>query len=292
MNRLKRYFTNFRLRKRLLALADAFIVVIAGLIANFPLPLYGDRIGRPDLLAIFSLSVVSCFACLMLFGAYNKLWRYFSGRDYLSCVYGCVSGMAVAYLLMLATSQKIFIGFSIVHMILTIAGICLFRFIFKDAFMVLVKTGEEASKRRRCLIIGAGEATRMILREIQKSDDAKKGINNSVHLINPVCIVDDDRSLVGKKVCDVLVAGTTSDIPKIVRLERIEQIIFSIPSCPPADRQKILHVCSRTGLPLKIIPFLGSLVDDSSENDGHLVSQLRDIKVEDLLGRAPIISEF
>lgn len=288
MNRLRLYFTNFRLRKRLLALADAFIVVIAGLIANFPLPLYGDRIGRPDLLAIFSLSVVSCFACLMLFGAYNKLWRYFFGRDYLSCVYGCVTGMAVAYLLMLATSQKIFIGFSIVHMLLTVVGICLFRFIFKDAFMVLVKTGKDESKRRRCLIIGAGEATRMILNEIKKNDDAKKGINNSVHLINPVCIVDDDRELIGKKVCDVLVAGSTSDIPKIVSLERIEQIIFSIPSCPPADRQKILHICSRTGLPLKIIPFLGSLVNEDYNEDGHLVSQLRDIKVEDLLGRAPI----
>lgn len=289
MNRLKLYFTNFRLRKRLLALADAFIVVIAGLIANFPLPLYGDRIGRPDLFAIFSLCVVSCFACLMMFGAYNKLWRYFSKRDYLSCVYGCVTGMAVAYILMQVTSQKVFVGFFIVHLILTVFGICLFRYIFKDAFMTLVKTGEESSKRRRCLIIGGGSATRMILGEIRKAEEnVKNGINNSVQLINPVCIVDDDNDLIGKKIENVLVAGATSDIPKIVKLEHIEQILFCIPSCPPADRQKILHICSRTGLPIKIIPFLGSLVNENGNGDGHLVSQLRDIKVEDLLGRDPI----
>lgn len=289
MNRIKLYFTNFRLRKRLLALADAFVVVVAGLVANFPLPLYGDRIGRPDLFAIFSLSVVSCFACLMMFGAYNKLWRYFSKRDYLSCIYGCVTGMVVAYLLMLATMQKVFIGFFIVHLVLATIGICLFRYIFKDAFVSLVKKGAEESKRRRCLIIGGGNATKIILGEILKADEnAKKGINNSVNLINPVCIVDDDSELIGKSVCGVLVAGGTSDIPKIVKLERIEQIIFCILSCPPADRQKILHICSCTGLPVKIVPFLGSLVDDNGNDGGHLVSQIRDIKVEDLLGRDPI----
>ncbi|WP_407444999.1 polysaccharide biosynthesis protein [Fibrobacter sp.] len=289
MDSLKLYFTNFRLRKRLLAMADAFIVVVAGLIANFPLPLFADRIGRPDLFNIFALSLVCCFAGLMLFGAYNKLWRYFSKRDYLCCVKGCVLGLSVAYVLFFLTTGLIFVAFFTMHLLFTIIGVCLFRFVFRDAFMTLVKTGMDDAKRRRCLIIGAGRSTQMILKEIRKAgeDAAKKdGVSNSVHFINPVCIVDDDRSVIGKNVDGVLVVGGTADIPKIAKLERIEQIIFSIPSCPPADRQKILDICSHTGLPVKIVPFLGSLIDGGG--DGHLVSQLRDIKVEDLLGRAPI----
>lgn len=291
MEKVKIYFTNFRLRKRLLALADAFIVVVAGLIANYPLPLFADRIGRPDLFNIFAVSVVCCFAGLMLFGAYNKLWRYFSKRDYLSCVKGCVCGMLVAYVLIYLTTKEVYVAFFVMHVLFTVAGVCIFRYTFRDAFMTLVKTGMDDAKRRRCLIIGAGNATRMILREIRKAKDEntkKEGINNSVQLINPVCIVDDDRGLIGKEIEGVLVAGGTDDIPKIAKLERIEQIIFCIPSCPPADRQQILDVCSKTGLPVKIIPFLGSLVEDGDSGSSHLVSQLRDIKVEDLLGRDPI----
>ena len=88
----------------------------------------------------------------------------------------------------------------------------------------------------------------------------------------------------------VLVAGGTSDIPKIAKLERIEQIIFAIPSCPPKDRQVILDLCGKTGLPVKVLPFIGTLVDTSEVGDGstNFVSQIRDIKVEDLLGRPPI----
>ena len=77
---------SFRLRKRVLALSDALIVVIAGLVANYPLPLFAERVGRPDQFLIFVTCVICCFGSLLFFGAYNKLWRYFSKRDYLSCV--------------------------------------------------------------------------------------------------------------------------------------------------------------------------------------------------------------
>ena len=58
MKEIRKLFTNFRLRKRLLALSDAFIVVIAGLLANFPIPIYAERIGRPELFAFLSTCVV------------------------------------------------------------------------------------------------------------------------------------------------------------------------------------------------------------------------------------------
>ena len=86
----KALMNSFRLRKRVLALADAFVVAVSALIANYPLPLFADRIGRPDLFVIIITSIICCFGSLLFFGAYNKLWRYFSKRDYLSCVKGIV----------------------------------------------------------------------------------------------------------------------------------------------------------------------------------------------------------
>ena len=93
MSKLMGLFTCFRIRKRILALADAFIVVVAGLFANYLLPLYAEPIGRADLFAIFFLSVFMCFSGLLFFGAYNKLWRYLNRYDFLSCVKGVFVGI-------------------------------------------------------------------------------------------------------------------------------------------------------------------------------------------------------
>ena len=288
----KALMNSFRLRKRVLALADAFIVVIAGLAANYPLPLFADRIGRPDQFLIFVTCVICCFGSLLFFGAYNKLWRYFSKRDYLSCVKGIVVGIAVAYGLVYLFQHKLFWEFAILHAVFATVGISLFRYLFRRTFVSLVATGHQEAERKRTMIIGAGNAAQLLLNEIRNNQaDANHGEDTgSAKDINPVCLIDDDRYKIGKPVNGMLVAGTTSDIPKVVRELQIEQIIFAIPSCPPKDRQTILDICGKTGLPVKVLPFIGSLLDTSAVGTGStsFVSQIRDIKVEDLLGREPI----
>jgi FlaA1/EpsC-like NDP-sugar epimerase len=76
------------------------------------------------------------------------------------------------------------------------------------------------------------------------------------------------------------------EIPKFVQQEEIEQIIFAIPSCLEDERHKILDICSKTKLPIKIVPFLGNLIFD--DQNPTILNQIRDIKVEDLLGRDPV----
>lgn len=282
LNKIRLLFANFRLRKRLLAVADACIVVFAGLVANVPLPLFAERIGRPDLIVIFALTVLTCFGSLIFMGAYNKLWRYFSKKDYLSCIYGCLLGMFLGYFLLYLTTEKVFVEFQILHFIVATFGICAFRYLFKDAFMVLLKTGIDEAHRKRTMIIGAGNASLALLREFKVASEDMSS-DNAASKINPVCLIDDDRDKIGKTFEGVLVAGGTSEIPKIARLERIEEILFCIPSCPAPDRQKILEICNDTNLPVKVVPFLGNIVES-----GNYVGQIRDIKVEDLLGREPI----
>jgi len=288
----KALMNSFRLRKRVLALADAFVVAVSALIANYPLPLFAQRIGRPDLFLIIVVSIICCFGSLLFFGAYNKLWRYFSKRDYLSCVKGIVMGIAVAYGLVYLFHKDLFWEFALLHAFVAVVGVSLFRYLFRRTFVSLVSTGMHEAERKRTMIIGAGNAAMLLLNEIRNNqNDASHGENTgSAKNINPVCLIDDDRYKIGKPFNGVLVAGSTSDIPKVVKELRIEQIIFAIPSCPPKDRQTILDICGKTGLPVKVLPFIGSLLDTSAVGTGStsFVSQIRDIKVEDLLGREPI----
>ena len=291
MSQFKQIFINFRLRKRLLALVDGFIVFVAGLLVNIPLPAFADRIDRADLFSFLLLCAFSCFACQLLFGAYNKLWRYFNLSDYLSCVKGIIGGFVIASLLYYIIAGNLFIGFTVLTGIIAVVGVCLFRYLFKGTFISLVNAGLEEGKKRRTMIIGAGEATRVLLDEISRlqSPEEKGAVGaTETYGIYPVCLIDDDRYKIGKPFHNVLVAGSTSDIEKIARLEHIEQIIFAIPSCPPKDRAVILDLCGKTGLPVKILPFVGSLQDVSETQKSNYISQIRDIKVEDLLGREPI----
>ncbi len=292
MSKMLGLFSNFRIRKRVLALADGFIVVVAGLFANFFLPLFANSIDRADQFAIFFLSVILCFSSLLFFGAYNKLWRYLNRYDFLSCIKGVFVGLLVTHVFFYIMRGSLHWQFALVQALIASFGVCLFRYMFRKTFVSLVATGHHEAMKKRTMIIGAGNATKLLLDEIRNSaKDAEKGVATSnASKINPVCLIDDDRYKIGKPFEGVLVAGTTSDIPKIAKQENIEQILFSIPSCPPKDRQVIMDLCGKTGLPVKVLPFVGTLLDTSNVGTGetNFATQIRDIKVEDLLGRDPI----
>jgi FlaA1/EpsC-like NDP-sugar epimerase len=196
-----------------------------------------------------------------------------------------VLGYSVAICLYYIITDVSYLRFSALSCVLTAIGICLFRFVFRDAFLTIAEVGRKDAERKRTMIIGAGEAGKLLITEINRLP-AVAGAPK----IEPVCLIDDDRNKIGSTVCGVLVAGGTRDIVKVAKAENVEQIIFAIPSCPPKDRKAILSICSKTGLPVKVLPFIGSLLDSSSVGDGStsFVEQIRDIKFEDLLGRDPV----
>lgn len=281
---MKNILKKFRYRKIVLALADAFIIATSALISNFLLSAFNLDISGKTLTVSIVMSVVSCGISLLAFGAYNKMWRYFNRKDYLSCIYGTLFGMASACLFFKIMKGNLPVTYSVIHTLISTAGICIFRFIFKQTFIELVDTGIKESEYKRTMIIGGGQACKMLLKEIQNAQ--KSPNSNSSALFNPVCIIDDEKSKIGTEINGVTVVGSTADIHRFADEKKIEQIIFAIPSCLEDERQRILDICSKTNLPIKIIPFLGNLIFD--ENHSTLLGQVRDIKVEDLLGRDPI----
>lgn len=137
----------------------------------------------------------------------------------------------------------------------------------------------------RTMVIGAGSAAKMLMKEIYNAKNSPYIADKIAAEFDTVCIVDNDPEKLGMVIYGTKVVGGTDDIPRLVKEMDIEQIILAIPSLNENDRKNIIDICNETKLPLKIIPFIGSLILDSATT---ILEQVRDINVEELLGRDPI----
>ena len=283
---MKELVKKFQFRKIVLAVADGFIVVIAALLSNFVLTEFGYGITQHSMVISITVSVFCCVAAQFMFGAYSKLWRYFNAKDYLSGVYGSATGVFAASVFVYVIRGNLPVLYAVLHGVTAIIGVCLFRFAFKQTFVELISCGRnEAKKNKLTMIVGGGRAANMLLGEIFQAHECP---NQTEVPYLPVCVIDDDTSKIGTKLRGVPIVGTTSEIKKYVEQMHIEQIIFAIPSCLEDERKRILDICAKTDVPVKVIPFISDLIFENTDSKQTLLNQIHDIKVEDLLGREPI----
>lgn len=274
----------FNLRKLVLTLADIIIITISGIVLNYVLSLTGviGAEASRGLLYYIVINLITCVLMMFAFGAYSRLWRYFNVKDYIACALAMASGFTIGYLILLAFGRPPRIIFNSLYFLISTAGVLAFRFIFKKAFLDLTEAGRN-EKRERTLIVGAGNAARMILTEI---DNAKYDANNQISNILPVCLVDDDITKLRSSINGVPIVGTCPEIPKVCTDYQITNIIVAIPSCEEEQKRKILDYCSATECKIKVIPYLSELLFD--DKNSTLITQAKEIKIEDLLGRKPI----
>lgn len=272
-------------RKLVLAIADIFIIITSGIISNFLLSLISSDIvfAGKELLYAVVIDLIMCVFMMFFFGAYSRLWRNFNIKDYVSCIISMGIGFALAEVVMLIFEIRQNIIFLITYFLVATVGVCLFRFIFRKTFLDLTKAGREEGIFERTLIVGAGRAGQMILQEILNS---RNDLNNPSHKIMPVCFADDDVSKLHTKINGVEVLGTCPEIPRICADYQISNIIVAIPSCEEDEKRKILDYCSATECKIKVIPYISELLFD--DKDKPLISQAKEIRIEDLLGRKPI----
>lgn len=283
---MKLILQKFKYRRIILAIADAFIVAVSAIISSFILFALNDIIGTRTLWASVVMSCFTCFGGLSLSGTYNKLRRHFSQKDYMSCVYGVLIGFSLFCVFAYILLGNIPLRFELLHTCIALIGICLFRFFFKTTLIDLTNTGQQETKGRRTILVGGGQACRILLQELRRLRQSSNPEETAVSVFEPVCIIDDDRNKNGQTLLDVQIVGTTAEIQKYIDEMNIEQIIFCIPSCQENERKHILDICTKTNLPVKVIPCLSNLLFD--ETHVTLLNQVRDINIEDLLGRDPI----
>lgn len=127
---------------------------------------------------------------------------------------------------------------------------------------------------KRIIIVGAGSAGSMILKELQLSSLTNGDV---------VCFVDDDKNKQGKYLNGVQVEGDRYQIPSLVQKYEVEEIYLAIPSASAQEVKKILEICKETNCKLKTLPGIYQLLNGEVN-----ISKLRDVQIEDLLGREPI----
>jgi FlaA1/EpsC-like NDP-sugar epimerase len=213
----------------------------------------------------------------VLFGFYNRWWRYVSTRDMWSAARGVTIASALAYLALYAFPPARTSRLS--HAIVALDFLLLLAFIAGSRLLArtlierppagLVARGKEV------LIVGAGDAGQLMAREMQR--------NRQLHY-TPIGFVDDDPRKRGDRIHGIRVLGTTDDLLHLLRDNKPDEVLIAIPSAPGTVRQKIVETCQAEKVPVKTLPGLHELI----AGDINLGAQIRPVQVEDVLGRQQV----
>ena len=222
-------------------------------------------------------SIVITIGLLYLFKLYDSLWAYAGENELQNLVMACVlSGIVNAIGLQFTNyehTQPVPQSYYFLYTFLLITFIFISRFSYR--FLRSQKHKNENKKNAtRVMIIGAGEAANTIIKEITIS-------NYSTMVIG--CIIDDDKNKWGRYIQGIRVVGGRDKIIECSDLYDIDEIIVAIPSATRTQMKEILEICKETNCKLRSLPGVYQLVNGEVN-----VSKLRDVEVEDLLGREPI----
>ena len=239
-----------------------------------------SEIDLPYLHTYYRTILIYALFCVAIFGAlrlYKSIWRFASYTELLRMIYATVITegiycVVVNVLIMRMPVSYYLFGF-LIQFILTLGVRFSYRFI-------LLLRGRKNSdiRQKRVMIIGAGEAGQMILRDIKTSKEVNKKV---------CCFIDDNPNKWGRYIDNVPIFGGRDSIMEAVKKYDIEKIYVAIPSAKAEDKREILHICSETHCDLMNLPGLYQLYTGEL-----LVSKMKPVQIEDLLGRDPIKADM
>ena len=206
------------------------------------------------------------------FQLYKGLWRYTGIWDLRNVIVAVTSSTIIFY--------------ALVHWVFEFRGYPLSIFIIDSLLLIFFMGGTRLSRRlyqalrqvsrgKQVLIYGAGDAGEMIVRAIRN--------NGSVYDYKPLGFIDDDPNKIGRRIHGVLVMGSRSALPEILKSNKPDEVLLAIPSASPALLRELLTALEPFKVPIKTLPPAGKL-----QNGGVGLNQIHDLAVEDLLDRLPV----
>lgn len=216
------------------------------------------------------------------FGLYRGIWRFASIPDLLRIMKAVAAGVLIAAVaIFLLTRLQ-----NVPRSVFVLDGILLFlllggpRFLYrllKDHSMyrwIQNRKIFSETERKSALIVGAGRAGEALVRDL---------LRDSSGSYLPVAFADDDRRKIGKEIHGVPVESSCNEIPLIVTRLGVDLIIIALPSATSRQTRRIVEICETTKLPFRTLPQLQDLVSGKAS-----LKDLRDVQIEDLLGREPV----
>ncbi|WP_026671037.1 MULTISPECIES: polysaccharide biosynthesis protein [unclassified Butyrivibrio] len=281
MNSEKKPFNYAKFYRRAgLIVYDVISIIAAGYIAllmryEFNIDLVPTEFMVP-VTEFMGINIVLTIIVFYFFRLYHSLWAYAGETELQNLVMGCASSAVISAIglqFFRVGRQPVPQSYYFLYFFWLMSFIFVSRFSYR--FLRSVKHKSENKKNSTSvMVIGAGEAGNVIIKEIVNS-------NYSTMVIR--CIIDDDRSKWGHYIQGIRVVGGRDKIIECADLYDIEEIIVAIPSLSRSDMRKLLDLCKETNCKLRSLPGVYQLVNGEVN-----VSKLRDVEVEDLLGRDPI----
>lgn len=252
------------------AIADVSLLLamlISGELINFDI-IYSIII-LPILLIVF----------FYVFKVYNILWRYSGYNELARIAAGSAMAVSGVYVVLMALFSK---ACAVSTYIITFLFVCLLisaeRILLKKIYIssnMMTAEDNDSTLKGNVMLIGGGDAGSTIINEVVKS---KKMRDCKIR-----CVIDDDPYKIGKYISGVKIVGDRNMIIEAAKKYEISIIVFAIPSCPSDEKSEILNICQKTGCSLRTVPAIYQLLDNKFG-----VSVIRNVKIEDLLGRNPI----
>ena len=209
------------------------------------------------------------------FGLFRGLWRYTGAHDLLAIVAATSVGSALATGVLLASGGPFSRSVLAIEWVLSLTLVAGLRFSIRVLRSRELVHWVHRPTQRRILIIGGGNAGAMLAREMKAGPSAGW---------EPVGILDDDPRKRGAVIHGVKVLGSVDRLPEIAACRRVTEAVIAIPSAGGAAMRRIVGLCKSAGVRFKTIPGLEQIIDGRVK-----VSQLRDVAIEDLLGRDPVV---
>ena len=229
------------------------------------------------LVPIYTVVVIAVFALMRL---YRSLWRYASYAELWRIIAACTITSCLHALISRLLFGRMPLSYYIVGAGIQLVATVGIRFAYRFLLLMRAHHGDGGAEHgvSRVMIVGAGSAGQMIMRDIRRS----KSIHDKV-----VCFIDDDANKWSRFLDGVPIIGGREEILSAAEKYGIDKIYLAIPSASAEARRDILNICKETGCALKNLPGMYQFVlGDVS------VSAMKDVSVEDLLGREPIRADM
>ena len=233
---------------------------------------------RPDYIdTIHSYMLINIITTIIIFwilNLYNSVWSFASVREVALIVGACALSSAFQALGMQFMLLKVPRSYYIFYFFLMVMTTGITRFSYRIYHLLRQGVRRSSGKIANTMVVGAGEAGSMIIQELKLS----KHLNKKV-----VCIIDDNPSKKGKYLHGVKIVGDRNTILENAKKYDVQEIVFAIPSADAKTRRDILKICNEANCKMKVVPGMYQLI-----NEEVSVSNLREVSIEDLLGRDTI----
>lgn len=254
-----------------LILASTFAIWIRFDLGNVPQPFLHNSY------QFILIDFLIIFAIYSIFKLYTSVWKYASIIELIDIILANFLFEILTYIYKLIFDISMPRSYYLIEFFLLVMLTCATRLGYRVARTLHIKF-ENQKKNVKTMLIGAGDAGRMIIDEIYNNSDI---CDSKI-----ICVVDDDKNKVNHYIKGLKIEGSTKDIEMLADKYRIEEIIIAIPSASKETIDKIVTECHKTGCKIKILP---SIYLSMNEKTTSVISQIRPLSYEDFLGRDQII---